>query len=63
MPFVIKNCLVLLRNFVKNMLNKIQSISLYINMWMSSLNIIEENQFYNIKKGNILLSQSVTKAV
>ena len=56
MPFVIKNCLVLLRNFVKNMLNKIQSISLYINMWMSSLNIIEENQFYNIKKGNILLS-------
>ena len=56
MSFAIKNCLVLLRNFLKNMLNKIQSISLYINMWMSSLNIIEENQFYNIKKGNILLS-------
>ena len=46
MPFSIKNCLVLLRNFIKkNMLNKIQFNTLYINIWMSSLNIFEENQF------------------
>ena len=39
-----------------NLLNKIQFNSFYINMWLSSLNIFEENQFYDIKKRNILLS-------
>ena len=53
MPFVIKNCLVLLKNFCKQTLNKIQFNSFYINMWLSSLNIFEENQFYEIKKRNI----------
>ena len=33
-----------------NLFNKIQFNSLYINMWLSSLNIFEENQFYKIKK-------------
>ena len=32
------------------MLNKIQFSRLYINMCLSSLNIFEENQFYEIKK-------------
>ena len=27
--------------------------SLFINVWLSSLNISEENQFYKIKKRNI----------
>ena len=35
------------------MLNKIQFNSFYINMRLSSLNIFEENQFYEIKKRNI----------
>ena len=35
-----------------NLLNKIQFNSLYINMWFSSLNIFEENEFYGIKKQN-----------
>ena len=39
-----------------NVLNKIQPNSFYINMWLSSLNIFEENQFYEIKKRNIYLS-------
>ena len=39
---VIKNCLVLSRNFV----NKPA-------MWLFSLNTFEENQFYGIKKRNI----------
>ena len=52
MPFAIKNCLVL-RNFVNKPVNKIQFNSLYINMWLSPLNIFEENQFYEIKKKNI----------
>ena len=47
MQFVTKNCLVLLRNFVNNFK------SLCINMRLSSLNILEENQFYEIKKKNI----------
>ena len=51
MPCVIKNCLVLLRNFEKNLLNKIQFNNLSINMWLSSINIFEENQVYEIKKG------------
>ena len=42
MPCVIKNCLVLLTNLIY----EIQFNSLYINMWLSSLNIFEENQFY-----------------
>ena len=33
-----------------NLFNNIQFNSLYINMWLSSLNIFEENQFYEIKK-------------
>ena len=49
---VIKNCIVLLRNFV-NKLNKIQFNNFYINMWLSSLHFLEENQFYEIKKRNI----------
>ena len=49
---VIKNCLVLLRNFV-NLLHKIQFDSLYINIWLSSLNIFQENQFFEIKRKNI----------
>ena len=36
------------------LLNKIQFNSLYINMWLSSLNIFEENQFYEIKKEKLL---------
>ena len=56
MPFVIKKCLVLLINLETNLANKIQFDSLYVNMWLSSLNIFEENQFYKIKKRNILLS-------
>ena len=52
-PFVIQNCLVLLRNFVIDMFNKIQFNSLYINMWLSSVSIFEENKFYKIKKRNI----------
>ena len=39
-----------------NLLNKIQFNRLYSNMWLSSLNVFEENQFYDIKKRNILLS-------
>ena len=42
MPYVIiKNCLVLLRNFVNkpNLLNKMQFNGLYINIWLSSLSI------------------------
>ena len=38
------------------MLNKIQFDSLYINMCFSSLNIFDENQFYDLKKRNIYLS-------
>ena len=33
-----------------------------MNMWLPSLNIFEENQFYEIKKEKDL-TQSVTKAV
>ena len=32
------------------MFNKIQFNSLYINMWLSSLSIFEENKFYKIKR-------------
>ena len=41
--------------FLRNFTNKykIQFNSFYINMWLSSLNIFEENQFYEIKKRNI----------
>ena len=49
MPRVIKNCLVLLKNYGTNLLNKIQFDSLYINMWFSLLNTFEENEFYEIK--------------
>ena len=49
MPRVIKNCLVLLKNYGTNLLNKIQFESLYINMWFSLLNTFEENEFYEIK--------------
>ena len=46
-PRVIKNCLVLLTNLI----SEIQFNSLYISMWLSSLNIFEENWFYEkIKK-------------
>ena len=50
MHCVIKIHLVL-RNFVNKPtdLNKIQFNSFYINMWLSSSNIFEENQFYEIK--------------
>ena len=40
----------------KDVLNKVQLKSLYINMWLSSLSIFEENQFYEIRKRNIYLS-------
>ena len=38
------------------MLDKIQFICVYINMLLTSFNNFEENQFYEIKKGNIELS-------
>ena len=42
MPFVIENCLVLVRNFAnKLLLNKIQSNSFYINM-LYSLSILKK---------------------
>ena len=46
-----------------SVLNKIQFDSLYINMCFPSLNIFEENEFYEIKKRNIQLSYCVTKVV
>ena len=51
---VIKNCYVLLRNFVKNLSNKIQFNSLNINIRLPSLNIFEENQFCEVKKDKYL---------
>ena len=45
MRCVTKNFVALLRN----LLNTIQLNSLSINMCLSSLNIFEENQFYEIK--------------
>ena len=51
MPFVIKNCLVFLRNFVSK--PKIQFNSFYINMWLFSLNVFEENYFCEIKNRSI----------
>ena len=35
------------------MLSEIQVNGLHNNMWLSSLNIFEENQFHEIKKRNI----------
>ena len=37
-----------------NLLNKIQFNSLHINIWFSSLNIFEENEFYENKKAKHL---------
>ena len=51
---VIKNCYVLLRNFVKNLSNKIQFNNLNINMRLPSLNSFEENQFCEFKKDKYL---------
>ena len=51
---VIKNCYVLLRNFVKILSNKIQFNNLNINMRLPSLNIFEENQFCEFKKDKSL---------
>ena len=62
MPCVIKNWLVLLRNYVESSLLN-QFDSLYINVCFPSLNIFEENEFYEIKKRNIQLSYCVTKVV
>ena len=42
MSCVFKNCLLLLRTFANKPVE-----------WLSSLNIFEENQFYEIKKRNI----------
>ena len=42
--------------FQEFLLNKIQFNSFYINMWLSSLNIFEENSLYETKKKNISLS-------
>ena len=44
--------IVLLRDFV-NLLHKIQFNNLCMNMWLSSLNIFQENQFFEIKRKNI----------
>ena len=33
-----------------NLLNKIQFSSLHTNMWLSSLNVFEENEVYEVKK-------------
>ena len=57
---VIKNCYVLLRNFVKNLSNKIQFNSLNINIRLPSLNIFEENQFCEVKKGKYLTQSGTT---
>ena len=43
MPFVITIDLMLLRNFVNKPVD-------YINMWLPSLNIFVENQFFEIMK-------------